>query len=367
MLALAGLVGSCDAEPAVEVGPEDRARGALVTALLTDVVVPTHQRFAIAAAALSDASAAYAVERTEARIEVAREAWRVAMATWQEAELMQLGPAASGDAPGARALRDEIYSWPTTNPCRVDQEVVSEGYASDDFFDRSVPNVYGLDTLEYLLFSADATNACEGRVRINSEGSWDALGEEEVAERRARYAAVVAARLVVDAQRLLDAWPSSPDYESGQAGLNDVFRALFYVELLTKDVKLGIPAGIASDCSADVCVDALESRYAHHSKENVLGNLRGVRALLLGEVRGFDDLLREEGAGELADRLQVAVDGAATALTSVEGTLQEALVSEPASVRDGHAAVKVLTDLLKTEVVTVLSLSVPQEGAGDND
>ena len=54
-------------------------------------------------------------------------------------------------------------------------------------------------------------------------------------------------------------------------------------------------------------------------------------------------------------------------MTSVEGTLQEALVSDPGSVRDGHAAVKVLTDLLKTEVVTVLSLSVPQEGAGDND
>ena len=39
----------------------------------------------------------------------------------------------------------------------------------------------------------------------------------------------------------------------------------------------------------------------------------------------------------------------------------------PDAVKAAHASVKRLTDLLKSQFVTTLNLSVPQEGAADND
>ena len=47
---------------------------------------------------------------------VAQEAWFDTMRTWQVAELMQIGPAASSlTAIGGQDLRDVVYSWPTVN------------------------------------------------------------------------------------------------------------------------------------------------------------------------------------------------------------------------------------------------------------
>ena len=62
----------------------------------------------------------------------ARSSWADTMNLWQEAEVYQVGPSASLQAlelaTGAMGLRDEIYSWPTVNSCRVDQEVLESVY-----------------------------------------------------------------------------------------------------------------------------------------------------------------------------------------------------------------------------------------------
>ena len=47
--------------------------------------------------------------------------------------------------------------------------------------------------------------------------------------------------------------------------------------------------------------------------------------------------------------------------------LAKALNTAPTSVLDLHAAVKSITDLLKTEFVSVLDLEAPQSVEGDND
>jgi len=49
------------------------------------------------------------------------------------------------------------------------------------------------------------------------------------------------------------------------------------------------------------------------------------------------------------------------------GTLEAAVEANPEQVMAAHAAVKGVTDLIKTQLVTVLNLRVPQEGASDND
>ena len=69
----------------------------------------------------------------------------------------------------------------------------------------------------------------------------------------------------------------------------------------------------------------------------------------------------------LADRLDqhltIALEQAALITTSIEAQLS----TDPEIVRNAHVAVRDITDDFKTQFVTVLNLSVPQEGAGDND
>jgi hypothetical protein len=57
-------------------------------------------------------------------------------------------------------------------------------------------------------------------------------------------------------------------YATSQDTLNALTDALFYLEDATKDMKLGIPAGITG-CSDDVCPALVEAPYASRSKEHI--------------------------------------------------------------------------------------------------
>lgn len=370
--------------------PPDFDRRALLTSYTDRVVLPALRQFATDAATLvnaTDAAAAAGGSASSAELEAARAAWRTAMESWQIVELLQVGPAGSSTmVMGGQGLRDEIYSWPTVNPCRVDQETVSEDFTAADFFDRELVNTRGLDAIEYLLFDEGEDNACSSSVDINTSGSWLALvASDQLPARRSSYAAGAARDVAKHAVELRDAWEpsagnfagqlsraglSGSQFSSAQDAVNDVFAGLFYVELQVKDDKLAAPAGISPDCSSDVCPNLRESIWADASREHILMNLVAVEQVFLGRDAagvGFDDFLRALGANDLAQRMGVNLSAAIAAVEAIQGTFGSALAADPDSIRDAHAALKLFTDDLKSQFVTVLNLEIPREGAGDND
>lgn len=379
--------------------PDGSGRPAVLANLGANVVLPAVRAFVVEATALeaatgelSGALAAPSVE-TPAKLAAARAAFKATMAAFQELEAMQFGPAGATEAViGGLGLREELYSWPLASPCRVDQELVARNYPNENFVATQLPNAYGLAALEYLLFRDDSANACSPSATINSSGSWAALSAEELARRRADYGHVLAAHVEEQARRLADAWePASGDfagklaragdgvlYASSQEAIDEVFASLSLLDRMTKSRRLAIPAGIEagageSACLAERCPDLLESRRSALSKENVRRNLLGSRRIFLGHEPGaeakpgFDDLLVEAGAPDLATRLASNFDAAIVAVEAIPGTLEEALTAAPESVRAAHAAIKAITDDVKSQLVTVLNLRVPDEGGGDND
>lgn len=361
--------------------PQGFDRKAVLAGVADNAILPIYERVVTAAVGLESATAAYAADPTSttARDE-ARAAWRDVMAMWQQAEVFQVGPAGqSSKVIDGRNLRDEIYSWPTSNTCRVDQEIVANGFEAPSYFDGKLVNSYGLDAIEYLLFYDSPENTCSPVLGINSEGQWDAIAGE-VDARRAALARVMATKVVADATQLRDAWatdgfadafarPGDDDspYRSEREALNDLFAAMFYLELTTKDKKLATPLGLHPDCTTEVCPETLEFRFADFSRAAVHANLQGFLAgLTAGEGVGFDDYLRASNAGDLADQM-VADAEAAIAAAAGDPDLRTMLQSNPNEAMPIHAAVKKVTDELKSRFVSVLNLDVPQEGAGDND
>jgi predicted lipoprotein len=379
------------ADAAVDAGNgmgNGEARRMVLASIASEAVMPTYRAFETEADALADATAGWAAapDSTETR-QAAREAWASAMEVWQQAELMQFGPAGASDmVQGGENLRDEIYSWPLTNTCRIDQETANEGFADADAFAGTSVNVRGLDALEYLLFREDLSNTCAPNSSINAEGTWAALAEEEIVARRASYAAAAAADIRARAETLVDAWdPESGNfsaelatagdgssvYESSQQALNEVSNAMFYLDKEAKDMKLGEPAGLVP-CRDLVCAEEVESPWANRSKAHLVSNLEGFRALFLGgpsaeEGTGFDDLLTELGSGDFASSMAANVDDAISRTQSLEPSLAEALSSDSASVTDTFMAIKSVTDDLKMQFVTLLDLETPQRAEGDND
>lgn len=376
--ACAGAKGGA-ADPAVTDALE-----ATLEAAGPEVIGPQLRLAREAAAALESPVRAWAeagpADEAEARLQV-QAGLLAAMAAWQAVEAMQVGPL--GDAlsvVGGEDLRTAIYSWPTVNPCRVDQETVAEGYADPAFATAALPNVRGLDALEWLAWAPPGENACPTQVDINAQGSWAALGAPEIQARRAAYALALVQGLVADLQRAEQAFgpegawsqalatagaPGSP-YDSPEAGLNALYDAAFYIESVAKDLKLAEPMG-ARTCTTD-CAGLAEALPSGASGLALVENLRGFRALWeMGEGSGFDDLLLSLGQDALVDEIDAALGAAEAAAAALELPVHLALTDDPAALDALLQAMITLGRLWKLDVATALLLTVPADAAGDND
>ncbi|MCB9680061.1 MAG: hypothetical protein H6733_01190 [Alphaproteobacteria bacterium] len=382
-LGAAAIVQPLACTPGVTVDPElDAAFGAALADLAPHVIVPALDAAQTATATLATACTAWAEAPGDATARAAAQtAWRSAMAAWQPIEVMQVGPLGSAlDAVGGEGLRDRVYSWPTTNPCRVDETTVDGSYSDADFFDTALVHVTGLDALEVLLFGDDTVQACGSEDALAA--SWSALGAEGVAAARAAYATVladdVAARVTLARTRWspdgddFGALMVSPGVDGSPFGsrheaIDDVFDALFYLESTTVDDKLARPLGVA-DCDTATCPEAVESPLAGGSLDWIRANLDGVEAVFTGgDGDGLDDVVRSLGQEAMVTDVMDAIAAARAAADAIDGDLAAAVDDDAADVTALYDAVHHVTDVLGDDLVPLLSLTLPSEAGGDND
>ena len=364
-------------DPAETVSPETAAAQAVLIEQTSAWVAASYADFSVATATLLEAASNYQASLDAADLLLAQDAWRAAIGAWQTSELALLGPAAAmGGSAGGEDLRDAIYSWPVVNPCRVDQETVSLGFA--DGLGESPVNVRGLDAMEYLLFAVDADNSCEPNSAINRDGEWEALTPEEITQRRADYAAAAAADVSDSSAALSSAWA---DFESELVGagdtstlfatqrdaINAISDALFYVDTDVKDMKLAEPAGL-SECAEATCPERLESQFGKVSRDHVRANIEAFIELFgEDESTGFYGLLAHHGAAIVGADILAAGQDALAVVDALDDTFAALLETEPDRIVEVYDAVKVITDLLKTQFLSILDLDLPDRAAGDND
>jgi uncharacterized protein len=311
----------------------------------------------------------------------AQEGWKAAMSAWSQIELFQFGPlssrteSAGKDVHQGQGVREFIYSWPTVARCRVEDQIVSQAYA-DRGMDSVLISGRGLFALEYLLFYPGSDTACAGATPTAK--TWGTLGDAEVASRKLAYASAVSSDLLARIQALSALYAGdggdfkrtfaeATGYPTEQEAMNVLAWALVYVEREVKDWKLGVPA----EYTLTHPVSQHEAPFAFTGTENIRANLRGFRSLFQGcgtggEGLGFDDWLTEAGHPELAADIIAAWQGAqaaADAFPSYE-------LATKADFQALYAALKVLTDLLKTELFgsgSPLNLELPAGVASDTD
>lgn len=344
------------------------------------------QRFQTQVQTLKGATTALASTPSAETQAAAKEAFRQAMRQWQRLEVMRWGPAAARTAPGGQDLREPLYSWPLINRCAMEELVVSQAY-QEPSFSRALVNRRGLGALEYLLFYEGEDTVCSASSAIVSSGSWAALSTDERAARKRAYADAAAADLLASTETLVNAWaPEDGNFlntvatagagnatlPSQQLALNALSDALFYVESDVKDMKLARPLGLR-DCETGICPEALESLYAGQSKAEIKANVVGFRQIFEGcgadhAGLGFDDLLEARGAHALALSMRAHAIELEAAIDAIgEEDLALALSADKASVRKVYDELKDMTDILKTEFVSVLDLELPMSLEGDND
>lgn len=369
--------------------PGEALQRQVLAAIDTNVARPSLERFVTDSSALSAAVEAWRqapAGQDATALDEAKKRFETAFLSWQRVELLQFGPlGAATRVTLGEGLRDEVYSWPTANLCRIDAALVANTTADDAYFDAALVTSKGLVVLEELLHNQATTTTCPSTATIVTDGSWAALAATPtLQERRKAWAAGVARHVERTAKRAREGWAAYAEKQAaaGSMGspwrtpkdaLDDVFAGLFLVDQQVKDLKLGAPAGLTMACMATSCPELAESPRAQLSSRALVENLIVLRAGFTGSfdadstAAGFDDLLVERGATELRDQMLAALEASLVSARALDRPVQRLVVERPDVVPALRTTVKAFTDLFKTQFVTTLSLKVPKEGAGDND
>jgi predicted lipoprotein len=350
--------GSSPSEPAVDAAPDTFDRAAMVAHLSNDVIAPPH-------APLADATAALVTAIDAGCDDAARTAWGAAIDAFERVDTVLVGPGAADN----KALRDRIYAWPLVSTCGVDQQVVAY-WQNPSAYDvtTKLANVRSLAAIEYLLFVDDPAHTCP----LPPNG-WDQLGADLPAA-RCGLAAAIARDVDANARALATAWETyAAQLASGDPrdAENMISDALFYVDRMVKDMKLGEAAGIvvnACGTVAEPCLREVEHRHADRASAAIAINLHALRDTFTGvDGLGFDDHLNAVGAEELATNMVAALDDAIAKADALPASYLDTLASDREQIVALHASVKVFTDDMKSQFLTVLGLDIPDDIAADND
>ena len=336
---------------------------------------------------LQELENSYGTDQQASSFEATREQWKHTMQVWQELEVMQIGPAGSElKVIGGQDIRDSIYSWPTVNTCRVDQNTAAENWNSTTYYEDNLVNAYGLDAVEHMLFGTTETK-CPSQVNPIADGSWASLGEDGIISNRITFSRSLLEEIKSQVDALQTTW--SPEegnfaehllagegspYESQTVALNAIYNSMFYLETATKDRKLAQPLGYR-DCTEERCPDDFEGIFSQTSISSVVGNLRGFKKLFMGgEGSGIDDLLVELGHGDLSEEIIRDTDASIEKFEELESYIQDQnisiaylLTSEPERIEEAYESIALVTTNLKYDLATVLQMEIPREAAGDND
>lgn len=350
-------------------GPDARPDGFDRAALIRRIgeyLQPTYDTFATESAALVTAIEA------DCTAEAAQQAWRDAIEVWQRADAVLIGPAAAE----MKAQRDRIYAWPLASTCAVDQDVVARWMDPSGFdVGTRLNNRRSLAAVEYLLFAATLDHTCPSQ---SAPPGWDAMSDADKQAARCGLAGAIAADVAAQAELARDGLGPYVDglvAAGDQEAVNVISDALFYVDKMVKDMKLGEAAGIAVNSCATVqepCLAEVEHRHADHATPALRQNLVAIRAAFTGTIdgadgTGFDDFLIAVGAEDVSTRMVGELDAAIAAVDAIDASYLTALESDYDDVAAAHAAIKLFTDDLKSQFLTVLGLDIPDDVAADND
>ena len=301
---------------------------------------------------LEQATKTFRTNGTTADLKSAQEQWKAVQSVWKRLELYDLGAVANS------FIAFEINRWPTDIE-RIEGHINGSEVLNEDFIASLGSSSKGIAAAEHLLFSVQ-------------DHILDA--SSTYLQRRNEYLLAVVENLHSKALQLQTLWETHAvgfvqALENGINGSqNQVINAM--VSLIEEIIisKLGNPLGDTN--GGTIVPERLEARLSAFSKEIVQQHLTALKRCYTGDFAltpfrvGFDDFLILIGSEKLSDKISDQFAVCQTKLNDIEGSLEDALVSNPESVLALKYAFRDLLVLVKVDMANVLGSTIT---FNDND
>lgn len=309
--------------------------------------------------------------------------WDAMVLSFHEMATSAIGPINQDQG----AFLKKMHSYPFLQKCRIDQLMITQ--------QKTLPtrlpfNAQGLSAIEYLLFPENENSSCERPNRdmsLEMIQAWNQKSPVEKSADRCRAASLLSSELRRKAETLTAEWRSS-EYPSqavttaqDKLAITEIAQSLIQLEVV-KDLTLAGPMGLHRSCETEgPCPENIEHRLSRIALPVLHTKLKSALELYTGQQGfGIDDYLENLGHKALSDGFQESLEKAIQTSQDVVdlgltfAELIEQTDTENCTNTDNqqplcqlYRDVNTVGFLLKTDVLTALSLEVTLPVAGEAD
>jgi predicted lipoprotein len=330
-------------------------RGAMLTNISTNIIIPAYTSFHTDAVNLDAAVTAFNAAPNNTTLTAMQTAFQATYKQWQATSTFEIGPAAQV------ALRVNTNTYP------ADITQINSNITSGTYNPVLLANLAakGLPAMDYLLFGVGADNNT-----ILLQYTTDS----KTANRKA-YLASLSAELKTNATTVLTAWNGAykttfvnADGTDQGSSAGQLVNQLVYDYEILKNYEIGIPAGIQS--MGTTFPQKVQAYYSKMSVQLALLHIQAVQNIYNGSSgSGLDDYLTQANAkySDGSPLNTVIENQFATAITKLQALtdpLSTNITNNNASVTAAYTELQKLTVLLKTDMPSSLGILITY---GDND
>ncbi|HUH75331.1 MAG TPA: imelysin family protein [Chitinophagales bacterium] len=342
-LLLSILISACKKD---EIEREDNSElfQAIVENISNNVILKTYKDLSEKGNLLSSALKELELNKTEANLEAARNAWIAARSPWEQSEGFLFGPV---DQEG---IDPNIDSWPV-NVTDLNYVLSSPNPITVDFLERQDETLKGFHTIEFLL--------------------WGENGDKTIAQftkEQFQYLASSAVLLSNDLNKLYDLWKPEGGNYINQAITAGNGSTIYRSQKSVIEEFSNAIAGIADEVGNGKINDPLtqnnftleESRFSNNSKNDFADNMRSIQNIYLGKYlqngngNGLYKII-ETTKPEVHQKIKKEIEDAISKIENIPGTFTEALNNNKAAIQDAQTAVRDLQETLESELIPYIS------------
>ncbi len=335
----------------------------MLSNIATNLVTPSLQDFQTKTASLYALALTFTASPSQGSLDSLQTALDSTFVSWQYCSWFRYGSASTyfGVTDGT-VRHDDINTFPVST-----SNIESYIAAGDLNLDSKSEDTRGLNTVDYLI------NPAEG------VGDTAILNQFSSANRKA-YLLTVILRLKTRAESTNAAWTTEKaDFiaSDGKDAASSVSQLVLYWDVdyeNIKNYKVGIPVGrILKDQTLAPLPNEVEALYNGQSIRYIRHNFTAIKNLWYGRSRaggeglGFDDYLYDREAGDVATDIVQQFNAIQAKLDALpQGRLSDIIQTNKQPVQDLYTELLKLTHLVKTNMVSSLSLSITYN-SGDGD
>ncbi|WBX74804.1 imelysin family protein [Tenacibaculum pacificus] len=209
-------------------------------------------------------------------------------------------------------------------------------------------NLRGLASIEHLLFDKNTTETIEGFTDI----------------RRKEYLNILGLNLVSKATIYNSKWNTfrTKFIENNSTGINgsinQVINQMYALLEDVKSYKIGQPAGIEKTSVSDRTL--LQAQKSEYSLVLIQNNIESIKNIYFGNENGIDDFVSSITKNEtLNNKIKIQFETIENTISAFgNSSLKEAIINDKANVKKLYNEVKQLLVLIKTDVASVLSVTI---------